>query len=134
LVRIVGRLNLFFIGLVCLVSGINGPRLAFGQTENSKDGQVEARSNPFLTQKEEKNLVEMGNAIPLDYLRVSAIFYSDFSSRSRAIIDGKVLVLGDSIDNKEIIKINPEDVVLEDSQGHYVAKMAGVMAETAKLE
>ena len=131
MVKILARITLFFMGLICLVFGLGGAVPVLGQTESSKDEQIEARTNPFLTQKEEKSLVEMGNAIPLEYLRVSAIFYSALSSRSRTIIDGKVLVLGDSIDNKEIIKINPEDVVLEDSQGHYVVKMAGVMAETA---
>ncbi len=125
---------LFFVGLVCLSFKINGPELAFSETENISSEQIEGRVNPFLTQKEEKVLAELGNAIPLEYLQVSAIFYSASSFQSRAIIDGKVLVLGDSIDNKEIIKINPEDVVLEDSQGHYVAKMTGVMAKTVKLE
>jgi hypothetical protein len=123
---------LFFIGLVCLHCGTSGPELVFGETENISSEQPEGRVNPFLTAKEEKVLVELGNAIPLGYLQVTAIFYSASSSQSRAIIDGKVLVLGDSIDNKEVIKINPEDVVLEDSQGHYVAKMTGVMAKTVK--
>jgi hypothetical protein len=125
---------LFFIALFSLNLGINGPGMVFSQTDETNPEQIEGRVNPFLNPKEEKALVELGNAISLDYLQVSAIFYSEFSSQSRAIIDGKVLVLGDSIDNKEIIKINPEEVVLEDSQGHYVAKMAGVMAQTAKLE
>ncbi|MCX5708721.1 MAG: hypothetical protein NTY14_07140 [Candidatus Omnitrophica bacterium] len=125
---------LFFIGLNILNLGINGPGLVFSQTGEISSEQIEGRVNPFLTPKEEKAMVELGNALPLDYLQVSAIFYSGSPSQSRVIIDGKVLVLGDSIDNKEIIKINPEDVVLEDSQGHYVAKMAGVMAKTAKLE
>jgi hypothetical protein len=123
---------LFFISLYGLIPGINGPRMVFSQTDESNSEQIEGRVNPFLTEKEEKTLVELGNAIALEYLRVSAIFYSGSPYQSRAIIDGKVLVLGDSIDNKEIIKINPEDVVLEDSQGHYVAKMTGVMAKVAQ--
>jgi hypothetical protein len=126
LVRIAGIIILLFTGLVTLVTGMSCPEQLFAQETNSQSKEPEGRSNPFLTQKEEKALVEMGNAIPLDYLRVSAIFFSELNSRSRAIIDGKVLVLGDSIDNKEIIKINPEDVVLADSQGQYVAKMGQV--------
>jgi hypothetical protein len=125
---------LFFIGLIGLNLGIRGPRLVFSQTDNLSSEQIEGRVNPFLSEKEEKALVELGNSIPLEYLRVTAIFYSAYSSQSRVIIDGRVLVLGDSIDNKEIIKINPEDVVLEDSQGQYVARLAGVMAKTAKVE
>jgi len=124
--RIFRLIILFFIGL----AGLMGQALS--QTESIKDEQVEARTNPFLTQKEEKALVELGNALPLEYLQVSAIFYSSFSSQSRAIIDGKVLVLGDSIDNKEIVKINPEEVVLKDSQGRYVAKMAGLNVKPGK--
>ncbi len=102
------------------------------QAENAQTEQVEVRVNPFLTKIEEKALAKLGNAIPLDYLQVSAIFYSSIPSQSRAIINGKVLVQGDSIDNKQIIKINSEDVILKDSQGHYVAKIAGLMANTAK--
>ena len=124
--RIFRLIILFFISL----AGLMGQALS--QTESIKDEQVEARTNPFLTQKEEKALVELGNALPLEYLQVSAIFYSSFSSQSRAIIDGKVLVLGDSIDNKEIVKINPEEVVLKDSQGRYVAKMAGLNVKPGK--
>lgn len=125
--RIFRLLILFFIALVGLMER------GFSQTESVKAEEVEAaRANPFLTQKEEKALVELGNALPLDYLKVSAIFYSAIVSQSRAIIDGKVLVLGDSIDNKEIIKINPEEVVLKDSQGRYVVKMAGLKANPSK--
>lgn len=132
--KIIKLTILLFIGLNGLNPGINGPGMLFSHADEISSEQIEGRVNPFLTPKEEKALVELGNAIPLDYLQVSAIFYSAYSSQSRAIIDGKVLVLGDSVDNKEIIKINPEDVVLEDSQGHYVAKMADVLAKTAKLE
>ena len=124
--RVIRLIILFFIGLAGLMDQ------AFSQTESIKAEQLEARANPFLTQREEKALVELGNALPLDYLQVSAIFYSSFSAQSRAIIDGKVLVLGDSIDNKEIIKISPEEVVLKDSQGRYVAKMAGLNVKPGK--
>jgi len=124
--RVIRLIILFFIGLAGLMDQ------AFSQTESIKAEQLEARANPFLTQREEKALVELGNALPLDYLKVSAIFYSSFSSQSRAIINGKVLILGDSIDNKEIIKINPEEVVLKDSQGRYVAKMAGLNVKPGK--
>jgi hypothetical protein len=125
---------LYFLGLFCLSFGIIEPGVVFSQTESISPEQAEGRVNPFLSTKEEKALGEQGNSEFLEYLKVSAIFYSASSSRSRAIIGGKILVLGDTIDNKEIIKINPEDVVLEDSQGRYVAKMAEVMVKTVKLE
>ncbi len=141
MVKILGFIILFFCGWCYLSAGINFPRLglpvgrqAFGQVKDGQTEQIKGRVNPFLTQKEEKVMVEMGNVTILEYLNVSAIFYSSFNSQSRAIIDGKVLVLGNSIDNKEIIKINPENVVLEDSQGQYVAKMAELVTNTAKSE
>jgi hypothetical protein len=128
--RKAGFIILMFSGCCCLPGVIDFRQPAFGQEKEDQSAKKDqgaqegSRSNPFLTQKEQKALVEMGNVIPLEYLNVSAIFYSSFNSRNRAIIDGKVLVSGDIIDNKQIIKINPEDVVLEDSQGKYVAKIA----------
>jgi hypothetical protein len=134
LVRVFRLLVLVFVSLSCLIFGILGQKQASGQTGAGQVERAGDRVNPFLTRKEEKALVELGDIIPLEYLKVSAIFYSEQTSRSQAIIDGKVLVLGDNIDNKEIIKINPEDVVLEDSQGKYVAKMSGVVVNTVKSE
>ena len=130
MVKIFGFIMLIFCGCCYLAAG----NKAFGQEKDGQAEQVGLRSNPFLTQKEEKALINMGNVIILEYLNVSAIFYSPFDSQSRAIIDGKVLVLGNSIDNKEIMKINPENVVLEDSQGQYVAKMAELVTNRAKSE
>jgi hypothetical protein len=132
--RILGIAILFFSGWCGLVSGINCHQQAFGQAQNIQPGQNQVRANPFLTLKEAKALVEMGNAIPLDYLNVSAIFYSAVNSQNRAIIDGKILVPGDSIDNKQVIKIDPEDVILEDSQGQYVAKMNKINTSAPKSE
>ncbi len=124
-----------FIILAFLVwAGTGTVFYCFGQSENSPSSTVEAKTNPFLTQKEEKAVVETGNTTNLEYPVVSAIFYSPLGYQSRAIIEGKVLVEGNSIDNKEIVKINPEDIILKDSQGSYMAKIAGLTANTAKSE
>lgn len=125
-------LKVVFWALAGQVFGLKTGELVFSQAENPQFEQNEARGNPFLTRKEEKALAKLGNAIPLDYLKVSAIFYSSISSQSRAIINGKVLVQGDSIDNKEIIKINSEEVLLKDSQGNYVAKITGLMDKASQ--
>ena len=134
MVRAIGLIILIFSGWGCLAAGPGSLQLALGQEEKSFFEPNKGRLNPFLTKKEEKSLADTGKAIPLEYLKVSAIFYSALNSQNRVIIDGKVLVLGDNIDNKAIIKINPEDVVLEDAQGQYVAKMAKLKVNAVNPE
>lgn len=85
------------------------------------------RPNPFLTQEEEGVLKETGAVIPLDYLVLSAVLYSP--NASRAIISGKILSVGDSIDNKRVIRIEAESVVLKDAQGEYIVRLKGVAGE-----
>lgn len=78
--------------------------------------------NPFLTEEEEREAVDLGNAISIDYLALSAIIYSTFN-KSKAIINGQVLKIGDYVDNKEIIKIQPEAVILKNAQAQYIVKL-----------
>lgn len=134
MVKTIGLIILMFSGCCGLVAGPSSFQWAFGEAEKGFSELSEDRGNPFLTKKEEKAQVDMGNAIPLESLKVSAIFYSQLNSQNRVIIDGKVLVLGDNIDNKVIIKINPEDVILEDGQGQYVAKMAKLKVNAVSPE
>lgn len=82
---------------------------------------VEVKSNPFLTEEEERAFAEQGKRIPIDYFVLSAILYS--SSASKAIINGRILEIGDYIDNKEIIEIQPEAVILKDSQSEYIVRL-----------
>jgi hypothetical protein len=84
----------------------------------------EERSNPFLTLEEETALKSRPDAIPINYLMLTAIFYSP--SNSRAIVDGEILKKGDFIDNKEIINISPEEIILKDNNSRYVLKMRNV--------
>ncbi len=130
MVNIRGFIILVFLGWVGAGTVLN----CFGQSENKQSGRIEVKTNPFLTPIEEKALVEIGNTTILEYPVVSAIFYSPLGYQSRAIIDGKVLVEGSSIDNKEITKINPEDIILKDSQGSYMARIAGLIGNTSKSE
>jgi hypothetical protein len=92
--------------------------------EQTAPGQEKPMRNPFLTQEEEqeKELVGSGNRISLDYLILSAILYSSFHT-SKAIIDGEILRIGDYVDNKEIVEIQPEAVILKDAQTQYIVKL-----------
>lgn len=82
-----------------------------------------SRISPFLTVQEEQTLEKQGNVIPLLSLEVTAIFYAPQAEKSRAIIDGRVLSIGDTIQNKEIISISLEEIILQDSQARYVARL-----------
>lgn len=78
--------------------------------------------NPFLSEEEEKEFQDAGKAVPVDYLMLSAILYSA-TAKSKAIINGRILEIGDSIDNKEIITIRPEAVILKDTTTEYIVRL-----------
>ncbi len=80
--------------------------------------------NPFLTEEERASLKITGKAIPIDNLSVTAIIYAP----SKAIINGKILKVGDTIDNKEVVDIKPEEVFLKDAQNEYVLKIKDIIA------
>ena len=82
-------------------------------------------TNPFLTPYEEEVFKNTANRLSLDYLNLSAIFYSP--SGSQAVIDGRIYKAGDIVDNKKIIEIKTEEVILKDEQGEYTLKMRGVL-------
>lgn len=83
--------------------------------------------NPFLTQEEENDLKQIGTTIPINYLMLQAVLYSP--NASRAIINGQIVVVGDSIDNKKVIRIEPEAVILKDAQSEYIVRLKGVAGE-----
>jgi hypothetical protein len=84
------------------------------------------RTNPFLTAQEEQYYKEAYLGARLDYLVLSAILY--FPGDSKAIINGQIVTVSDSIDDKEIVKILPDAVILQDSKGEYLVslKKAGI--------
>lgn len=92
-----------------------------GQAKEAVSPVSELAQNPFLTDEEEK-FAGLGKVIPIDYLAVSAILYSS-SNRSKAIIDGKILEVGGSVDNKKIVEILPEAVILKDAQAEYIVQL-----------
>lgn len=81
--------------------------------------------NPFLTEEEESKLIDTGNLIPADYLTLSAVIYSTLN-KSKAIVNGQILKMGDYIDNKEIVEIQPEAVILKDAQAQYIIRLKNI--------
>ena len=81
--------------------------------------------NPFLTEEEEKEFTDLGKAVTIDYLIPSAILYSS-ANKNKVIINGQILKIGNTIDNKEIIKIEAEEVILKDSLNEYSIKLREV--------
>lgn len=79
--------------------------------------------NPFLTEEEEQRSADLDKSIALDYLKLSAILYNSSSEKSKAIINGRILKKGDTIDNKEIIDIRPEAVILKDAATEYIVRL-----------
>src|SRR3989338_4248457 len=91
--------------------------------ESVIEAEGNARLNPFLSAEEEAAFADSGsNYILIDYPAPSAIIYSS-DGNSKAIINGRILGLGNSIDDKEIIAIRPEEVILKDSQSEYILKL-----------
>ncbi|OQX80200.1 MAG: hypothetical protein B6D56_05605 [Candidatus Omnitrophica bacterium 4484_70.1] len=86
--------------------------------EEEDEKVVSFRENPFLTWEEEIDLSKTKRRKVLDYLTLSAIFYS--SKNSFAVIDGHILKEGDMIDDKKIVRIEPKKVVLKNEEGEYV--------------
>lgn len=78
--------------------------------------------NPFLTEEEENRFIDTGNLSPADHLILSAVMYSSLN-KSRAIVNGQILKMGDYIDNKEIVEILPEAVILKNARAQYIIKL-----------
>jgi mannose/fructose/N-acetylgalactosamine-specific phosphotransferase system component IIB len=91
--------------------------------------KTEERANPFLSEKEEDALKSKEGKVEISYLNVAAIFYAP--PYSKAIIEGRVVGEGDILDNKEIIKIEPEEIILKDTQGEYIIQMRAVSTKAS---
>ncbi|MDD5347573.1 MAG: hypothetical protein PHT59_03060 [Candidatus Omnitrophica bacterium] len=127
--------------LVCIgafAASSNIPEACCAETAVETVVSTAFRDNPFLTREENTEFSEAGgvegSVIPLEYLRLTAVFYSRQNSRSRAIINGRVLAQGDTVDDKEIVAINPEDVRLRDGQGKYIVKLEKLAESTAYVK
>lgn len=104
---------------IFLVFGLINSEIAIIRAEDT------VRANPFLTLEEEESFKDLGEAIPIDYLNLSAIFYSP--GASKVIINGYVLELNDNIDGKKVIDIQPNKVTLKDDEGEYVIRLRKIV-------
>jgi hypothetical protein len=80
--------------------------------------------NPFLSVNEAFQFSQQGGEILLEGVHISAIFYS--GSRNSAIVDGKILSEGDSLDGKQIVKIDQESMHLKEGRNSYVARIGAI--------
>ncbi len=78
--------------------------------------------NPFLTQ-EERNKFQREE---LKHLKLSAIFVSNKSSY--AVVDGRIVRENDIIENKKVIRIERNQIILKDQQGReYVIRLKNIV-------
>lgn len=101
---------------------INSQVLSADAGQSKKEEEV----NPFLSQEELELFKDIDtSSIPIDYLNLTAIFYSP--PDSKAVIEGRIYKKGDILDNKMITEIKPEEVFLEDTQSKYILRIKGVL-------
>ncbi len=76
--------------------------------------------NPFLTLEEIMALQEQERQT-IEYLNLSAVFLSP--GGTYAIVDGRIVKEKDMLDNKEVVKIDQEEIILKDALGEYIVKI-----------
>lgn len=104
-------IKVFF--LFIFMAGFTGRVFSKGDAESKQE--VLLTKNPFLTGDELRKFKNTGFEEET-YLSLSGIFYSSIPSSSYAIINGRVLRVNDVVDNKKVVEISSEQVVLEDFQ------------------
>ena len=67
--------------------------------------------NPFLDKKQELQY-EDEDERTIDNMSLTAILYS--GKDSRAMVDGRIVKIGDVIDNKEVMEITSEKIIFKD--------------------
>jgi hypothetical protein len=93
--------------------------------QEKKEKEPEGRKNPFLRESEEDIFKSTQDRLLITGLNLSAVFYSP--GASAAIIDGQFYKEGDTVDNKRIVTISAEEVVLKDAQSVYVLRLKGIL-------
>lgn len=106
-------------------SGVNIVQQQYEVQQVESVASAGARNNPFL-EKEEEASWDLEDKSIAENLNLTAIFY--YPPNSKAIIDGRIVKEGDIIDNKEIIKINSQEVVLRDIHNEYILKLKEILS------
>ena len=101
------------------------PLILAGETKGLAQVIEPQIANPFLTPEEEEYFWKTEKKIEIDYLNLSAVFYSP--GNSKVIIGGGIFKKGLFIDNKEITEIGREWVILKDTTAKYILKMKRVL-------
>lgn len=93
-------------------------------------------NNPFLTPEERKQLASMPadklfqkgiTVLPHSQIDLSAIFLSSIATRSYAIVNGRIVRENDTIDEKQIVSIQKEELKLKDKTGQqYLLRLQKV--------
>jgi len=92
------------------------------QNTSLESSKLFSLRDPFLTQKERFEFQKK----ELKHLRLSAIFVSDKSSY--AIVDGRIIKENDIIEDKKVIRIERERIILKDYQGReYVIRLKNIV-------
>jgi len=102
-----------------------------GKKETESISEVPV-ANPFLSLEEKEAMKSGGLQKGIDYLNITAIFYSPGSRM--AVVDGKVVKEGDIIDNKKITAIQSEAIVLKDFEGEYILQLKDISLPSGKPE
>lgn len=92
----------------------------------AESDQDEEEDNPFLSRKQELSY-EDEDERTIENMSLTAILYS--GKKSRAMVDGRIVEIGDVIDNKEVIDITSEKVIFKDFlDKQYTLKMRGILS------
>jgi len=94
---------------------------AAGYNETAVPFDVTVRRNPFLSRDEEAIFSKESREL-LDNMNLSGVFYSP--PASYAIIDGRIVKESEIVEEKQVVRIDQEEVVLRDSYGNeYVVRI-----------
>lgn len=78
--------------------------------------------NPFLTQEEREMFRKKSKYEELLGPELSAILF--YPGNNKAIIDGKIIKEGDTVNGKKVLEINPESVILTDLQRKFILELS----------
>lgn len=85
------------------------------------EAQEDLELNPFLTQEEREVFRERPKYERFIGPKLSAILYNP--GNSKAVIDGKIVREGDTVDGKKVLQISPNWVILTDLQRKFILEI-----------
>jgi hypothetical protein len=110
---------LIFLFFFCILEVVSFYSVTCFSETRSSVVDDKSSDSPFLDWREEQGYKKEKARGKIDYLRVTAILHSQ--GQAAVVINGKVVRKGDVIDNKEVISIDKEEVILQDTLGNEYA-------------